>query len=184
LIDDISFEKLENPKFIDVKKMNYKYKGQDRSWEIANVYDSVAILLYDEKKEEVVLVKQFRPAVYIKNQNGFTYELCAGIIDKDMSLEEIAIEEVYEECGYKIDSVEKITSFYTSVGFAGAKQTLYYATVDDSMQVGDGGGVHDEDIEVIKLSLDELENFIYDENKAKTPGIMFAFKWLMERVSR
>lgn len=33
---------------------------------------------------------------------GITLELCAGIIDKDKSIEEIAREEVLEECGYDV----------------------------------------------------------------------------------
>jgi UDP-sugar diphosphatase len=183
MVKNISFEELKEPKFVKVEKMNYQYKGKDSSWEIARVYDSVAILLYDEIKKEVVLVKQFRPPVYIQNSDGYTYELCAGIVDKDKSLEQIAIEEVYEECGYKIDSVEKITSFYTSVGFAGAKQTLFFATVDDSMRVNSGGGINGEDIEVVKLSIDKLDEFIYDESKAKTPGLMFSFEILKKRYN-
>ena len=34
---------------------------------------------------------------------GYTLELCAGIVDKAKSLPEIAAEEVFEECGYKVD---------------------------------------------------------------------------------
>ena len=44
---------------------------------------------------------------------GITYELCSGIVDKDVSLAEIAKLEVLEECGYDVpvDSIEKVTSF-------------------------------------------------------------------------
>ena len=43
---------------------------------------------------------------------GITFELCAGIIDKDSSLEQIAQAELLEECGYKIplDKLERICS--------------------------------------------------------------------------
>ena len=34
---------------------------------------------------------------------GITLELCAGIVDKKKSLAEIAVEEILEECGYKVD---------------------------------------------------------------------------------
>lgn len=39
---------------------------------------------------------------------GITYELCAGIIDKDASPRDTACQEVLEECGYQIsaDSLE------------------------------------------------------------------------------
>lgn len=44
-------------------------------------------------------------------QLGVTYEMCAGIVDKDCSVEQIAKEEVLEECGYDVplDHIEKIT---------------------------------------------------------------------------
>lgn len=44
---------------------------------------------------------------------GFTLELCAGIVDKKISLAEIAAEEVFEECGYKIEPemLERIIQF-------------------------------------------------------------------------
>jgi len=91
-------------------------------------------------------------------------------------------EEIEEECGYDValESIEKITSFHTSVGFAGSKQMLYYAQVDESMKVSEGGGVDSEMIEVVYLPLKEAKALIYDENIAKTPGLMFAFMWWFE----
>ena len=43
---------------------------------------------------------------------GVTYELCAGIVDKDKDLAEIAKEEVLEECGYNVplEKFERIFS--------------------------------------------------------------------------
>jgi UDP-sugar diphosphatase len=112
-----------------------------------------------------------------------TIELCAGIVDKELSLVEIVKEEVEEECGYDIPlpNIEKITSFHTSVGFAGSKQTLYFAEVNESMKVSEGGGVDHEQIEVVYLPIDEAKKLLYDESIAKTPGLMFAFMWWFER---
>lgn len=45
---------------------------------------------------------------------GVTYELCAGLVDKpDLSLEEIARQEVLEECGYNVPAskLKRITSY-------------------------------------------------------------------------
>ena len=170
-------EELCKGDFVSLKKMYYTQDNVEKSWEIAELFDSVAILIYNVTQASFVLVKQFRPPVYLKNNDGFTYELCAGICDKDLSLEEIAIEEIYEETGYKVDSVVKINSFYTSVGSAGAKQTLFYAEVEDSDRVNNGGGIDTEKIEVIHLPLKDMEEFMEDETKAKTPGLLYAFEW-------
>lgn len=44
---------------------------------------------------------------------GYSLELCAGIIDKDCSIEEVARQEVLEECGYDIpvESLRKLHSY-------------------------------------------------------------------------
>jgi len=44
---------------------------------------------------------------------GVTYELCAGIVDKDKPALEIAREEVLEECGYQVpqENITRVTGF-------------------------------------------------------------------------
>ncbi len=88
-----------------------------------------------------------------------------------------------EECGYNVplENIEKITSFYTNVGVSGGCQTLFYAQVDDSMKEHNGGGINDEQIELMYLPIDDYKEFMFDESKAKTPGLMFSFMWFMEK---
>ena len=178
-IEDFRLEPLIEPRFVHTSLAKFRQNGIEKDWEVVKAHDSVAILIYHREKKSFVLVKQFRPAVYLHNNNGMTIELCAGIIDKELSLQDIALEEIEEECGYRVppEKIERITSFYTSVGFAGSRQTLYYAEVTDSMKVSEGGGIDNELIEVIEMPLNEAEIFIYDETIAKTPGLMFAFLW-------
>ncbi len=182
-IKNFKLQPLVNAKFISTSFATYEQNGIKKSWEIVEAHDSVAILIYHKEKKAFILVKQFRPAVYLNNDDGMTLELCAGIIDKKLSLEEIAKEEIEEECGYAIplQDIERITSFHTSVGFAGSKQMLYFVEVDESMKVSEGGGVDHEDIEVVYLPLKDAKALIYDESIAKTPGLMFAFMWWFER---
>ncbi|PHS41004.1 MAG: NUDIX hydrolase [Sulfurovum sp.] len=183
LIKHFKLQPLVNAKFIATSLATYEQEGIQKSWEIVQAHDSVAILIYHQEKEAFILVKQFRPAVYLNNEEGMTVELCAGIVDKKLSLVQIAQEEIDEECGYAvpIETIERITSFHTSVGFAGSKQTLYFAQVHEGMKVSEGGGVDHEQIEVVTLPLKEAKAFIYDESIAKTPGLMFAFMWYFER---
>ncbi len=182
-IEKFKLNPLTDPKFISTSLATYEQNGIAKDWEIVQAHDSVAILIYHTEKNAFILVKQFRPAVYMSNKNGLSVELCAGIVDKEMSLAQIAQEEIEEECGYAVvlEDVEKITSFYTSVGFAGSKQTLYYAEVNESMKVSEGGGVDGELIEVIILPVEEARAFIYDESIVKTPGLIFAFMWYFDR---
>jgi len=183
-IENFRLNPLVSPKFISTSLVTFIQNGMKRDWEVVQAHDSVAILIYHKEKDTFILVKQFRPAVYLNNNDGMTIELCAGIVDKDLSLVQIAQEEIEEECGFAVplEKIDKITSFHTSVGFAGALQTLYYAEVDEDMKVSEGGGIDDEQIEVIYLPASEAKTFIYDESIAKTPGLMFAFMWYFDRL--
>lgn len=179
----LSIGECTESQYIKLKRINYDQDGVVKAWDVASVHDSVAVIIYNRDNQSLILVKQFRPPVYLKNNDGFTYELCAGITDKDKSLAEIAKEEILEETGYdvELESINKLTSFYTAVSFAGSIQTLFFVEVGNSQKVNSGGGVGNEKIEVVEISLSEVFDFVWDEEKAKTPGIMFAFQWVMQQ---
>jgi UDP-sugar diphosphatase len=185
-IEVLSIKDCMNSEYIKPKSMYYKQNGKEKRWDIVDTHNSVAILIYHKELDSFIFVKQFRPSIYLKNNDGFTYELCAGIVDKDLSLRQIAYEEVLEETGYKVplESLEKISSFYTAVGFAGGRQRLYFVEVDESMRVNEGGGIDDEAIEVIFLKKDEARTFMFDEEVATTSGLMFALMWYFEKETR
>jgi len=177
---------LKDPKFITPVRINYTQNGKVKSWEAIKSHNSVAVLLYHEQKDAFLLVKQLRITTLLNHHetDGYTIELCAGIVDKEMPLVEIAKEEILEECGYDVPlkDIQRITSYYTSVGFSGAKQTMYFAKIDESMRVGDGGGIDDEEIELFFLPLSKAKEFMFDENYKKTPGLMMAFYWFFDTI--
>lgn len=178
VIEDLEISELKDTKFIHPVKVTYNQNGKSKTWEAVQSHNSVAILLYHTQKKAFLLVKQFRVPVYLNDSSKtFTYELCAGLVDKDKSLEEIAQEEIDEECGYhvKLNDILKITSFYTNVGISGGCQHLFFAKIDESMRIHDGGGINDEQIELLFLPIEESDELIFDESKAKTPGLMFSF---------
>ncbi|MGX7349321.1 NUDIX hydrolase [Dolosicoccus paucivorans] len=77
-----------------------------------------------EQEEQVVLVKQYRPAI-----DEWIYEVPAGIIDdEDPSHQYAAERELEEETDYKAHQWHEIASFYVSPGFLDEKITLFKAT--------------------------------------------------------
>ncbi|MDD6055973.1 MAG: NUDIX domain-containing protein [Helicobacter sp.] len=184
-ITNIRFSDCVDSKYIKPKRVLFCENGVEKSWDIIEAHNSVAALLYHTQKDSFIFVKQFRPAVYLKeskkdkNANGYTYELCAGIMDKNKSEIETMQEEILEECGFKIPLTQltKITEFYSSVGFAGSKQTLYFAKVDDSFKINCGGGIEDENIEVVYIKKQEALEFMFNESYHKTSGLMFSLLW-------
>lgn len=163
--------------------INYTHNGQQKQWEAVSAHDSVSILLWHTQKRSFVFVKQLRiPVLNNNKKDGMMYELCAGIVDKDIPNAQIAQEEILEECGYDIpvENLEKINSFYSNVGVAGSLQTMYYAECDESMRVNDGGGLHDEDIEVIYIPINDVKSFMFDDSYQKTTGLLMALYWFFD----
>lgn len=123
------------------------------------------------------LVEKFPP------KNAITMELCAGIVDKDLPLIEIAREELIEECGYDVKShrIEEVMRFRSGVGTNGALQVLYYCEVtDDDKIVGAGGGVDDELIEVQELSVNEAREMVKQGTEHTSPPVfLFGLLWFL-----
>ena len=161
--------------------------GVARAWDCVKVHDSVSILLYHTQRDALLLVKQFRPSVWFYQEEGlinspekgYTYELCAGILDKGISEEQTAIEEVLEETGYAVKDLKFITSYYSALGFAANRQILYFARIDESMKIGSGGGVDGEKIELFYLPATKAREFMFDEKIVRAPGLILAFQWFL-----
>ncbi len=183
IIENFKLQSLNDAKFVKTALATYVQNGIEKSWEIVESHDSVAILIYHTERKSFVLVEQFRPPLYHNNGNGMSVELCAGILDKNISIEKIAQEEVEEECGFAVSlgSIERIAKVNSAVGTAGTTQIMFYVEVDESMRVGEGGGIEDEMIEVLELPVSEARKFMFDESIAKTAGLMFAFMWWFDR---
>ncbi len=180
-----SIEKLSNPNFIKPIKINYTQNSKKKVWEAVISHDSVAVLLWHRDRDAFVLVKQLRATVLNKNKiDGMMYELCAGIVDKETTNAQITKEEILEECGYDVplENLQKISSFYTSVGISGTHQTLYYAECDDSMKISDGGGLEEEEIEVIYIPTSDAMAFMFDESYKKTTGVMLSIYWFFDKI--
>ncbi|MBQ0000102.1 MAG: NUDIX hydrolase, partial [Clostridiales bacterium] len=81
-----------------------------------NTPDGVLIYsLYGEKRDKVVLIRQFRYAV-----GGYVYEFPAGLVEKDEDFHQGAVREMYEETGLTFEplSVDPVFEkpFFTTDG--------------------------------------------------------------------
>jgi nudix-type nucleoside diphosphatase (YffH/AdpP family) len=200
----VSVRPLTEPSaFVNPKTVMYTMDGCSRRWDMVESHPSVAILLYHVHHKAFLLVRQFRPPVYanllrhamespVLYEAAFTFELCAGIVDKPgLSLLDIAREEVQEETGYLVPTggMFKVTSFLSAVGISGSRQTIFAADVDDSMlnmtgdgQLGGGLAEHGEAIEVVALPIDNVNAFLLDDSLGKSAGLMFALQWGRDRL--
>ncbi|KAG5670229.1 hypothetical protein PVAND_000506 [Polypedilum vanderplanki] len=182
-------------------RLYYTQCGKEKNWDLVKAHDSVAIITFNTTRNKLVLVKQFRPAVYygliaedfektgkvdLKKHHpkeAITLELCAGIIDKNIPINEIAREELIEECGYDVpvERIEEVMRYRSGVGTTGSLQILYYVEVTDDDKInGAGGGIEDEIIEVVEMSIDEAKEMMKQGSEhTSPPAFLFGILWFL-----
>lgn len=178
----IDINPLENSQYLQLQRVRFKENDTIKVWDITNTHDNVAILLYEKEKDGFIFVRQFRVSVFLKNPNhGYMYELCAGICDKDISLDEISRQEILEECGYYIslENLHFINQFYSSVGINGSRQYLFYAEVCERDRKSKGGGNKDENeyIDIIFVPRNLINEFLQDCKCPTTQSLVYAISW-------
>ena len=202
---DFEIIKCESSRYLQPYRLKFKQNGVMRIWDGIKSHASVSCLIYNKEKKCLLLVRQFRPVVFISKliekqqpksddepldcslvdpREGITYELCAGICDKSKSMEETVHEEIVEECGYQADmaKIYKIADTRLGVGLLGAMHSIYYTEVDESMRVSAGGGNASEGefIDVYELPEHAVREFIRDSTSSqKPPGLLFALTWFL-----
>ena len=186
--------------FVKPASVFYTMDGvKKKRWDVVAAHASVGVVLFHADLQAAIIVRQWRPPVYKTAADaaeeegreapplhaGLTYELCAGILDKDKSPEETAAEEVEEECGFCATSLERVSSHASAIGTQGAPHTIYAATVTSADAIdGGGGGVDGEAIEVLALPTSSIDAFISDDSIVRSAGLMFGLLWLQARLAK
>lgn len=146
LRENVSTMKLNEIKLVNKGKKLKRYDlcytnkiGKEKIYEIVsrnyikNIKDlgsnivGVIIVAFSEDKEQMLLLKEFRPAV-----NKYVVNFVSGLIDENEEIEDTIIRELFEETGItkdriKIDRILK--SSYSSIGMTDEKISLAYVTI-------------------------------------------------------
>lgn len=208
-ITEMKVAPLTESRFVKPLRLHYKQDDIPKVWDIIQCHASVAVVLFNITNQSLVFVRQFRPPVYFSAlrraqgqiepgadinlcaanpKKGITLELCAGIVDKNKSLAEIAQGEILEECGYEvpIGNIQQIQTFPSSVGVGGESATLFYAETTSDMKKGKGGGVVEEGelIEVVEMSLTETKALMNQPEVNMPPMALYGLSWFFMNKMR
>ena len=139
--------------------------------------DAVAILMYERDTNSFIFVRQFRYPT-IKEGDGWVLEIPAGGTEADLSAEDQIRHEVIEETGYQLGELQLISSFFSSPGMMIERMYLYYAEVDSSDKVDQGGGSaqENEDLEIVKIQKPEVKKMLIN-NQFRDGKTIVALQW-------
>lgn len=136
-------------RFIEAKRLG-KWEFVSRT---GGVHAAVIVAIDDG---HVLLVEQYRVPIGAR-----CLELPAGLVGDEEQGEEAAaaaLRELEEETGYRAGRMVELGRFYASPGMSSEGFTLLRADVLE--KVGEGGGVAGEDIEVHRVKLAEVADFV------------------------
>lgn len=177
---------LAETKYLSLFDAEYKNKkGTTKHWTIASRksyetlkdqyfqdkkknMDAVVIAAIHKESKKLVLIKQFRVPV-----NDFIYELPAGLIDNNESIETAVARELKEETGLsllEIDREKTKKGVYVSTGMTDESVALVYCTCTG--KITNKYLEDDEDIEAILVSRSEAEELLKRDVKMDIKAYM------------
>ncbi len=143
-----------------LRKVTFRLKKRDGSWETQSreAYDrgnGATILPYDPSRGTVILTRQFRLPTFVNgNDSGMLIETCAGLLDQENPWQCIT-RELREETGFEIREARKVMEAYMSPGSVTEILHFFVAEYTPAQRTDAGGGVDEEDIEVMELTIGE-----------------------------
>jgi ADP-ribose pyrophosphatase len=147
---------------------------------------TAGVLLYDPKRDEVVLVEQFRLPSLLAGFSGWELEMVAGIIGpKDGRPATVAIRETKEETGLDIiGKPVKINRIMPSPGGLSEVFNIFCARIDSRGATGIHGLAHEhEDIRVVVKKFGQAMKLV-KSGRIRNGSSVLALYWLAANRAR
>ncbi|HUC62636.1 MAG TPA: NUDIX domain-containing protein [Alphaproteobacteria bacterium] len=140
---------------------------------------AAAVLLYDPKRDAVVLIEQFRVGALAAGLGPWLTEIVAGSVNAGETPEATVRREAREEAGLEVQALEKISHQLTTPGGCSEAVAVFCGRVDSER----AGGVHgvpqeQEDIRVIVVPAAEAFALRRKGDRVQDSTTMTALLWL------
>jgi ADP-ribose pyrophosphatase len=137
-----------------------------------------AVLLYDAKRDEVILIRQFRAGAYIAGHHAWTWEAVAGIIEEGESAADMVKREAVEEAGLAVTELLPIHRFMLTPGACSEACQLFIGRTDTS-QAGGVFGLPSEGEDILVRAIPFAEaRAMLDRDELDNAVAVVAVQWL------
>ena len=134
--------------------------------------------IYGEKKDKVVLIRQYRyalggyiyefPAGLVDEGENYHHEFPAGLVEPNEDFHEGAVREMYEETGLKLEPLKVDPAYekpyFTTIGMTDESCATVYGYA--SGEISKAAQEDTEEIEVVLADRDEVRRILKEENVA------------------
>lgn len=178
----LKFEKVKDGKYLKNYEITYLNKvGKEKKYEIVSRRELKSIedvggapsgvSIVATHKGKLLLLHEFRMGV-----NRKVYNLCAGMIEKEETIEQCIERELYEEAGLRVKKINKILPpSFAAVAFSDT--TTYIAFVEAEGEISDHSS-DNEEIEAAFYDKDEVKQLLETESfssRAQMAAYFFAY---------
>lgn len=137
----LKLEKVKDGKYLKNYEITYRNKaGKEKKYEIVSRQDLADITDIGKKpsgvsivatcQDKLLLLHEFRMGV-----NRSVYNLCAGMLEPDETIEECIVRELYEETGLHVREIKKILPpSFAAVAFSDTTTYIAFAEVEGSFE--------------------------------------------------
>ncbi|SUT90769.1 ADP-ribose diphosphatase [[Actinobacillus] rossii] len=190
-IEIISSEKLYEG-FYDMRKIQFRHKLFAGGWsgvvtrELLVKGAASAVIAYDPKLDNVVLVEQVRIGAYDPqlSTSPWLFELIAGMIETGETPENVALRESQEEAGIEIEHLQLALRVWDSPGGTFERIYLFAGKVDSTKAQGLHGLAEEhEDIRVHVVSRETAYEWV-QQGKIDNGIAVMGLQWLQLNYRR
>jgi nudix-type nucleoside diphosphatase (YffH/AdpP family) len=131
--------------------------GETIRREIEDHGRAVSVLPYDPARKCAMMIRQFRPPVFLAAKRKALLEAIAGIAEGKKRADD-ARREALEEAGLSLKKLEHVGCVWTMPGISTERLDLFLAEYSESDRTAKGGGLAEEheDITLVEMPLGEL----------------------------
>jgi ADP-ribose diphosphatase len=139
---------------------------------------AAAVLPVDPARDEVVLIRQFRPAAQLANGKGELVEIVAGHVEAGEAPAEAARRECVEEIGVAPEPLIELFTYLTSPGLCDEEMTLFLGVVAaECVPARAGAAAEHEDIVPVRASIDAALA-AFSRGAVRNGPLILALQWL------
>ncbi len=215
----VSVGPCSSSRWVVPKRVSYMQCGRQLQWDMVDGAAVSLILLYHRERRAFILVRQFRPPlavpleghvegsiIDVDAESAFSWEPCGGLVERGHTPERAAVEEVEQECGFRVDpaALRKVATACGNVGSVRASIALptarslararacltvhsqsngrlhmFYAEVGEAQRVSAGGGLlHEgECIMVVEVPVARMQELFDTPSVSYSPTLLTFYSW-------
>jgi ADP-ribose pyrophosphatase len=136
------------------------------------------VLMYDPRRDEVVLIRQFRAGAYAAGHHPWVWEVVAGIIEEGETAEQMIRRESVEEANLEVGELLPIASVMLTPGACSESCQVFLGRVDSS-KAGGVFGLAEEQEDILVKVLPFAEAYaLVERNEVDNAVGVIALQWL------